>query len=63
MEKFIIILMLCGIKPNGQEFCSPKTLDPIRVYDTRESCLRAGNGALWSMKRGSSYVVCVKYEG
>ncbi len=55
--------MLCGIEPNGQEFCSPRALDPIQVYDTREDCLRAGKRALWSMKRGSNYVVCVKYKG
>jgi hypothetical protein len=38
METFILIVMLCTVDPNGQEFCIPLSEEPKIYYTSEKDC-------------------------
>jgi hypothetical protein len=38
METFILIVMLCTVDPNGQEFCIPLSEEPKVYYTSEKDC-------------------------
>ena len=38
METFILIVMLCTLDPNGQEFCIPLSEEPKVYYTSEKDC-------------------------
>jgi hypothetical protein len=38
METFILIVMLCTLDPNGQEYCIPLSEEPKVYYTSEKDC-------------------------
>jgi hypothetical protein len=38
METFILIVMLCTVDPNGQEYCIPFSEEPKVYYTSEKDC-------------------------
>ena len=38
METFILIVMLCTVDPNGQEYCIPLSEEPKIYYSSEKDC-------------------------
>jgi len=38
METFILIIMLCTVDPDGQEFCIPLAEEPKVYYKSEKDC-------------------------